>query len=196
MAVVYNYPGAVQGPQGVPGSDGAVGMTGPTGATGATGAQGVAGPTGAAGTAGATGAQGTAGTAGSSGATGAQGPSGFSTITPSTPARSLNAVFQPNATKAVDCSYSISITCTATLTGGQTGKVELFSDAVNPPTTLRSTLRNSNSVSLAIALTAVNEQTSLLNYLVPIGHYVKLLTTNVLGTPTFSMISQSESVLG
>lgn len=155
--------------------------TGPTGPTGATGATGPTGATGSAGT---------------TGATGSQGPAGFSTVTPSTPTRAIGTVFQPSATNAVLGMYSIQISCTASLTGGQAGQVQLLSDASNPPTTVRATIANQNTSGLTIGLTVVNNQTTTLPYLVPIGHYVKLVSTNTTGTPSYTMVSQTEEVLG
>lgn len=127
---------------------------------------------------------------------GPQGPAGFGTVTPSTPTRTIGTAFQPSATNAVLCIYSIQIACTASLTGGQTGTVQLLSDASNPPTTVRATIGNQNTSTLTIGLTIVNNQTATLSYLVPIGQYVKLVSANVTGTPTFTMIAQTEEVLG
>jgi hypothetical protein len=117
-------------------------------------------------------------------------------IAPATPSRALNTTFQPHATKQVLCLYGVQITCTASLTGGQNGRVRLLSDAASPPTTIRAEVQNNNSVSLAIALTAVNGQTGLLAYLCPAGHNVRLETANVVGTPSFTLISQTEIPIG
>lgn len=139
---------------------------------------------------------GSTGSTGATGATGPQGPAGFSTITPSTPTRTIGTAFQPSATNAVLCIYSIQIACTASLTGGQAGQVQLLSDANNPPTTVRATIANQNTSTLTIGLTVINNQTATLSYLVPAGHYVKLVSTNTTGTPTYTMVSQTEEVLG
>lgn len=114
----------------------------------------------------------------------------------STPTRVLGTAFQPSTTKQVLVSYSVKITCTASLAGGQDGKIELLSDASNPPTTVRATAQNQNSVSLAIALTAVNAQTLQLSYWTPPGHFVLLKSTQTTGTPTFSIINQVEQTFG
>lgn len=115
----------------------------------------------------------------------------------STPSRTLNSAgFQPSTTKLVLVSYSVRITCTASLSGGQDGKIELMSDANATPTTVRAVAQNRNSVSLAIALTAINEQTAQLSALVPAGHYVRLISTQTTGAPTFAIVSQSEVVVG
>lgn len=114
----------------------------------------------------------------------------------SAPGRSLNSTFQPSATKQVLCMYGIQITCTASLAGGQNGRVRLLSDASSPPTTIRGEIQNQNSVSLAIALTAVNGQTGMLAYLCPAGHNVRLETANVVGSPGFTLVSQCEIPIG
>lgn len=166
-------------------------VPGPTGATGPQGSPGATGSTGA------TGAAGSTGSAGATGSTGAQGPAGFSTVTPSTSARTLNSAgFQPSATNAVFAVYSIQISCTASLTGGQAGQVQLLSDSNATPTTVRATIANQNTSGLTIGLTVVNNQTATLTYLVPAGHYVKLVSSNTTGTPTYTFVSQTEEVLG
>lgn len=112
------------------------------------------------------------------------------TYTASTPSRALNTNFTPSATNAVFVSYSIGMTCTATILGGQSSTVELRSDTNATPTTVRASINAGNSVSIAISLTAVNTQTVSLIYLVPPGHNVRLVSS---GTCTaLSIISQSE----
>lgn len=170
----FTGPQGLTGPQGIQGLVGNTGLTGTQGATGSTGATGTQGIQGVKGD---TGAQGSAGT-----------PANLS-YAPSTPSRTLNTTFTPDATKAVFVVYTIQIVCTATLIGGQTGAVQLLSDTASTPTTVRDTIANSNSVSLAIAVTVVNSQTASLHYLVPPNHNVKLVSS---GTATISIISQSE----
>lgn len=175
-----------QGIQGVKGDTGATGSVGPTGLTGATGATGSTGPSGSTGPTGLT---------GPTGAQGIQGPIGLTpvvTYSAATSTRTLNTTFTPDASNAVLVNYVISISCTATLLGGQTGTVELRSDAATTPTTVRGRISNQNSVSLAIALTAVNAQEAVLSYLVPPGHKVRLVSS---GTATISLTAQSEVTL-
>lgn len=121
---------------------------------------------------------------------------GGMTISQSSPARALNSAgFQPSVTKPCMVSYSVKITCTATILGGQDGKVELMCDANSTPTTVQATAQNRSSVSLAIALTAINEQTLPLTWLVPAGYYVRLISTQTQGAPTFALINASEAVM-
>lgn len=114
----------------------------------------------------------------------------------SSPGRSLNSTFTPSATKATLVIYTIEIPCTANLSGGQAGRVRLLSDTSSPPTTERCQVYNESSVSLAIALTAVNKQRGILFHFVPPGHKVLLESTQVTGTPTISIVTQTEVTLG
>lgn len=114
---------------------------------------------------------------------------GLKTYSEATPSRVLNSAFQPDANNPVWVFYTVEISCTATLVSGQTGSIKLQCDSSATPTTVRAESLNTNSVSLAIALTAVNTQRTTLSYLVPPGHYVKLAST---GTATMSLTSQSE----
>src|SRR5262245_11965485 len=69
-----------------------------------------------------------------------------------TPARSLNSNFTPHATKWTLCLYTVSISATTTIGGGQDGSVELRSDAVATPTTVRAIARLRQVATLAVAL--------------------------------------------
>lgn len=113
-------------------------------------------------------------------------------FTPSTPARTLNTVFTPSATNAVMVFYTVSISCSMTLTSGQTGAVELRSDTNPTPTTVRARVSNTNSGTLTIGLALVNAQEAELSYLVPAGHNIKLVSS---GTATIAITSQSEVLI-
>lgn len=112
--------------------------------------------------------------------------------TVNTPSRTFNSNFTPHATKGVWVSYTVEISCVATLSGGQSGTVELRSDTNATPTTVRAQAYNANSVSLAIALTAVNTQRVQLSYFVPPGHNVRLVTS---GSASISIVNQTEITL-
>lgn len=117
--------------------------------------------------------------------------------TPTLPARFLNSAgFQISATKHVLVSYSVKIVCTATIGSAQDGKVELLSDAGATPTAIRATAQHSCAATLAAALQLVSGQTVQLSYLVPAGHYVRLITSQTAGSPVFELVSTVESVLG
>lgn len=207
-------PGAT-GPQGATGQSGAAGATGPQGAAGATGpkgdtgATGPKGDTGSLGAVGATGAPGPAGPTGATGATGpagptgATGPAGLGTVTPVTPgvtsgvpARTIGAAFQPNANKATFVSYSVKTQVTnPLLAGSSVATVTLLSDASNPPTTERCRDAAESSVGLAVSIALTTANTAPLSYIVPAGHYVRLVST-ITGTGAASIVSQTEITLG
>lgn len=109
-----------------------------------------------------------------------------------TPSRSLNVVFQPSAVNVTFVSYIIQISCTATLLGGQTGTVQLLSDQNSTPSTVRALVSNANSVSLALAITAVNDQKVQLCGFIQPGHNALLSSS---GTATIAIISQTETAL-
>lgn len=203
-------PAGVKGDKGDTGSAGTNGTNGAVGATGAVGAKGDKGDTGNAGTNGTNGTNGAAGTVGSvgpsgvsgakgdkgdTGPTGGIGPTGVSgangiqNLTASTPTRALNTNFTPSTTKSTYVNYTYSISCAATLVGGQTGGIELRSDTNATPTTVRSSIGNANSVSLAIAITVTNVQISSVQYLVPKNHVVRIVSS---GTCTITSVAQSE----
>ena len=192
------HPGlSVAGPKGDTGATGPKGDAGAQGIQGPSGATGLTGATGATGPAGATGATGSAGSAGATGSTGAQGPAGFGTVAPSVSARTIgSAGFQPNATKATLVSYSIKTSVTNPLiAGSSTAVVRLLSDASATPATERVTVAAESSVALAVAIAITTSNTATLTYLVPAGHYVRLVETKT-GTSSTSIISQTEVVLG
>lgn len=101
---------------------------------------------------------------------------------PAATARAIGASFQPSATKYTLAQYTIQ----QTETTGQDGTVKLLSDAVDPPTTERAQLRCKNAN--AADHIACNQ----LTYLVPPGHYVKLVAS---GTGVNAITQQVETVI-
>lgn len=115
--------------------------------------------------------------------------------TQSASSRTLNSCFQISASRDADVRYSVQVTSTANLIGGQTGSVflETYSDSgCSLNTQELSRFVNGNSVSLAIALTAIQIVGQPVNGYIPAGSYVKIRTANTLGTPSFSILSQQE----
>lgn len=111
-------------------------------------------------------------------------------LSPSTPSRTLGTAFQPSSTRPVDVSYSGRVSCTSTLLGGQAGRLELLSDASNPPTTVRS------RVACALSgVAATNGVEAPLQYRVPTGHYVLIQSVTETGTPSFTLNTQVETPL-
>lgn len=193
------------GPQGPVGPTGATGSTGPQGATGATGPAGVANAT--APITYNTGTQtvginaATTSTAGSMSAADKAKLDAFPSYnarTSSSVTRSFNSAFQPSTTTWTRVNYSVLVTCTASLLGGQEGTV-ILEKASNSGFTTNvmelGRITGGNSVSLAIAITAVDKAGGQLSGDVEPNYYVRLRTVNTTGTPTFTYQSGVEGVL-
>lgn len=103
-------------------------------------------------------------------------------------ARQLNTAFQPSATRPVHVGYSVEITATST-TLAQAGRVEFRSDASNPPTTVRQSMRLQTG---ATTIAAVRQE---LAAIIPSGHYVNLVTVDEGNTPTFALHHHTETPL-
>lgn len=113
-----------------------------------------------------------------------------------TPARTLNSAgFQPNLERPCLVTYSIRIDSTLENAGGEEGLVELMSDAASTPTIVRVSGINGNTGTVDIATSVVSSDTVILTYLVPAGDYVRLITTNLVGNPDFTLIHQTEIIL-
>lgn len=160
------------------------------------GLQGPQGPAGAKGDTGATGAQGPIGLTGPQGATGATGPAGLGTVTPFASTRALGTTFQPSAIKAVLVSYTITTQVTNPLLAGtSTCTVTLLSDSAATPTTERARVGATSGVGLTVSIQITTSNTATLSYLVPPGHYVRLVSA-VTGTGSAAIIFQNEVTLG
>lgn len=112
--------------------------------------------------------------------------------------RSLNTVFQINATRDSLVNYSVDIACTLSLTTGQAGTVFLeiasnsgFTNNVQEV----SRFVNGNTGTLAIGLSLTQNVTGTLSGYVPIAYYARLRTANTTGTPTFTYRSGQEILL-
>jgi len=117
-------------------------------------------------------------------------------ITPSTPSRVLGTAFQPSATKYTLVIYSIRTQVTnPLLAGSSTATVQLMSDTNTTPTTERGRVAAESSVGVAVAIAITTANTAQLSYLVPPGHYVRLVST-VTGTGATSIIRQTEEAFG
>lgn len=112
--------------------------------------------------------------------------------TPPSPVRTLNSPFMPNAIYATMAFYSVQISCSANIIGGQSATVQLLSDSSPNPSTVRCSAYNANSLAQVQPLTLVNTQTYVLSYLVPFGNYVKL---SVSGNAVVTLVGQSEVVI-
>lgn len=111
--------------------------------------------------------------------------------------RSLNSIFQISATRDAWASYSVQITVTASIGGGQNGDVifEIASDSGF--TTNVQTLSISGAgqtYTLAIALQGVMPQTGVVSGFIPAGYYARLRTVNNTGTPAFAYRAGQEAL--
>lgn len=125
-------------------------------------------------------------------------PPASSVDTQSAVTRALNTAFQISATRAARAIYSVQITVTASISGGQNGDVilEIASDAAF--TTNVQTLAiagNGQTYSLAVALQGVQPGTYLLAGFVPAGMWARLRTVNNVGTPSYQFRSGQENLL-
>ena len=189
-----------QGPKGDPGATGPAGTNGTNGSNGATGATGPAGPanslsigTVTTGTAAAT----ITGTAPSQ-TLNLVLPTATPSYSQSSASRSLNTAFQVSATQNALVTYSVQITVTASIAGGQNGDVVLEIASNSGFTTNVQTLAISGvgqTYTLAVALQGVQPQTSPVSGFVPAGYYVRLRTVNNTGTPGFSYRAGQEILL-
>lgn len=103
--------------------------------------------------------------------------------------RSLNTIFQVSATRDAWVSYSVQITVTASIGGGQNGDVilEIASDSgftANVQTLSISGL--GQTYTLAVAIQGVQPQTCVVTGYVPAGYYARLRTVNNTGAPAFA----------
>jgi hypothetical protein len=116
----------------------------------------------------------------------------------SSASRTLNSAFQVSATRNALVAYSVQLSVTASIAGGQNGDVilEIASDSgftANVQTVAISGL--GQTYTLAIALQGVQPQTGVVSGFVPAGYYARLRTANNTGTPSYSYRSGQEVLL-
>lgn len=103
--------------------------------------------------------------------------------------RSLNAAFQVSATRDAQVQYSVQMTITASITGGQDGDVflDIASDS-GFTTNVQSVdvTPCSQTYTLAIALQGVQKCAGTVRGYVPAGYYARIRTVNNTGTPGFA----------
>lgn len=209
-----------KGDQGTQGVKGDTGDLGPQGSIGLTGVAGSTGATGAKGDTGSQGPKGDTGSTGPAGTTdynllsnkptipAAQIQSDWSQTNTSSldyiknkpAARSQSAVtrsigstgFQVSTTRDSEVHYSIEISTTLSLTGGQTGTVFLEISSDNSTWVEAGRFTNGNTGSLTIGLNLTQIQGGQLSAYVPTSYYVRLRSSSVTGSPTFSYRSGQE----
>lgn len=112
--------------------------------------------------------------------------------TDSVKTRSLNTAYIISTTRRQLVKYTVSIVATISLTTGQTGSVSLQISPDNINYTEIGRFSNGNSGTLTIGLNLVNTQVGQIVGSIPIGYYVKLVST---GTATNTYIVGQESTL-
>lgn len=117
---------------------------------------------------------------------------------PSSASRSLNSSFQISSTRNTLVSYSVDVSCSITLTAGQTGTVFLeYADDSGFTANVVEVCRfvNSNSGTLTIGLNLIQAVTGTLSGFIPSAKYCRIRTANTSGTPTFTFRSGQEVLL-
>lgn len=110
------------------------------------------------------------------------------------PSRTLNSAFQISTTRDAEVSYAVDIACASTLVAGQKGKVTLqYADDSGFTTNVVSLTESETGTGALLGLATNN--TSALPGIIPAGKYVRLATTNVVGTPTFTFRRSQEVLL-
>ena len=140
-------------------------------------------------------ADGAPGPKGDPGPAGPSGSPGLVSVAPTVINRAFGAAFQPSATKATFVSYAVKTTVTnPALAGASVATVQLLSDAGTAPTTERGRVEATSSVGLAVTIALTTSNTAQLSYVVPAGHWVRLVST-VSGTGSTAIVSQVEETL-
>lgn len=115
-----------------------------------------------------------------------------------TSTRSLNSAFQVSSTRATFVSYTVDVATTLSLTGGATGTVTLQyandSGFTSGVTTVQSAV-NGNTGTLTIGLALTQTGTAAVTGMIPAGKYVKIVTANTAGTPTFTYRAGQEVLM-
>jgi|SRR6185312_34371 len=113
----------------------------------------------------------------------------------SAPTRTLNSAFQISTTQDAQVSYSVDIATTVSLSGGAVGTLYLrYADDSGFTTNVVEVGRtvNGNTGTLVVGLTLNQTATAQVNGMIPSGKYVKLVTENTTGTPSFTWRSGQE----
>lgn len=110
-------------------------------------------------------------------------------------ARSLNNCFQISSTRDVHANYSIDISTSISLSGGQRGTVYLRTYTNSSCTTGTQEVArivNGQTGTLTIGLAITQNVTSSLSGMVQAGLWAQLVTENNVGTPTFTALATQE----
>ncbi len=116
-------------------------------------------------------------------------------VTHTTSSRALGAAFQPSVGRPVMGCYSVQISTAVTLSGGQAGRVELLVDAANPPTTARSSIPGGVTGTVVLGVSLSFSFGGVLCALFKPGEFGLLQTVDVVGSPSYSIVQQTEDAL-
>lgn len=122
----------------------------------------------------------------------------ISALSFSAASRSLNSAFQVSSTRGSLVNYSIDISTSVSLSGGEVGTAYLeYADDSGFTTNVVEVGRfvNGNTGTLVIGLTLNQTNTASVGGIVPAGKYVRIRTQNNTGTPTFTYRSGQEVLL-
>ncbi len=114
------------------------------------------------------------------------------------PTRSLNTSVQISSSQDALVSYSVDIACSLSISGGQAGTIYLrYADDSGHTTNVKEVCRfaASNTGTLTIGLALNQIATGTLSGVIPSGKYMKLVTENNTGTPTFTYKNAQEVLL-
>lgn len=106
--------------------------------------------------------------------------------------KSLNTSYQLSMYRDAMVSYSVQITSTLSLSGGQSGTTNLQTSPNNSTWTTIATQINNNTGSLTIGLNTANVQSGSLTGFVPASYYVRISTS---GSSSFAWQSGMEVLL-
>lgn len=108
--------------------------------------------------------------------------------------RSLNSAFQASTTQDAIVSYTIDISVTSLLLAGTQGTLTLqYADDSGFTTNVKTVSGGTNSTGGVLNVT--NVSTVSVNGVIPAGKYIKIVTANTIGTPTFTYRSGQEVLL-
>jgi len=114
----------------------------------------------------------------------------------SSPSRTINTTYQNTSSQNILGSYTVDISCTFTLLGGQQGSIYLeYADnstfSTNLVTVQSST--NGNTGTIGITITLTQTATAAVTGVIPAGKYYRIRSNNDAGTPTFTMRNSQET---
>lgn len=112
----------------------------------------------------------------------------------SKPSRALNSAFLVNGSRDCFVGYALNVTTVAALLAGARARFTLqYADNAAMSSNLVNVMESEGGTGSGIVVTSYH--TLLVAGVIPAGKYVRLLTTNVQGSPTYGNLSTQEVVL-